>query len=415
MRFIKTGPRALHMLRDRVAPQRSRLPRLLYLGDVPVESSYHGSALLFRLFQEWPPEKLQILESDLQLSQPARRLPGVGYAALRVGWDRLLYTRFASWYGAWLSWTAAGRIRQIESLLNGFEPQAVVTVTHRFSWLTAAAFARQRGLPLHVICHDDLLRVVNAPGSYASWLDRQFAEVYRSAASRFCVSPFMRDAYRERYGSDGTVLYPSRSADCPDFDAPPQRSTLNGHPFTIAFGGSINSPGYALALTTLATALEPLGGRLLVFGPHAVRGSQQMGLSRPNVTLCGLLPSTELMARFREEVDALFVPMSFDLSERANMESSFPSKLTDYTAIGLPLLIYGPPWCSAVRWARDNEGVGEVVTEEHVNALNAAVKKLAGDPVYRCQLGVNALRKGREYFSHHKVREQFYRSIGLSA
>jgi hypothetical protein len=40
----------------------STLPRLSYLGEVPVECSYHGSALLWRLFESYPPEDLLIVE-----------------------------------------------------------------------------------------------------------------------------------------------------------------------------------------------------------------------------------------------------------------------------------------------------------------------------------------------------------------
>ena len=55
------------------------LPRLLYLGDVPVESSYHGSALLHRLLADYPPEQLLILETGAASSKPERRMPNVNY------------------------------------------------------------------------------------------------------------------------------------------------------------------------------------------------------------------------------------------------------------------------------------------------------------------------------------------------
>src|SRR5882672_144502 len=92
------------------------LPRLLYLGDVPVEASYHGSALLFRLFQGWRAERLRIIETNLSRSLPERRLAGIQYAELWVGSRRLLDTRFARWYGGWLLRTG-GRVGQVARLL----------------------------------------------------------------------------------------------------------------------------------------------------------------------------------------------------------------------------------------------------------------------------------------------------------
>lgn len=91
------------------------------------------------------------------------------------------------------------------------------------------------------------------------------------------------------------------------------------------------------------------------------------------------------------------------------MELAFPSKLADYTAVGLPLLIYGPPFCSAVAWARENPGVSEVSATDLSETLN----RLANDPAWRFNLGKRALEVGRQYFSHEAVSQVFYSSLNL--
>jgi hypothetical protein len=115
------------------------------------------------------------------------------------------------------------------------------------------------------------------------------------------------------------------------------------------------------------------------------------------------------MRRLREEADALFVPMSFDVLDRSNMEMAFPSKLADCTAVGVPLLIYGPSYCSAVRWANDNPGVAEVVEEP--KGLGDRVRRLANDPELRQTLGTRALQIGERYFAYDAVREVFDRAL----
>ncbi len=125
----------------------------------------------------------------------------------------------------------------------------------------------------------------------------------------------------------------------------------------------------------------------------------------PNTEICGLLAATDLLKRLREEADALFVPMSFAASDRANMEMAFPSKLADYTATGVPLVIYGPSYCSAVAWARENPGVAEIAETEI--DLSNAVAKLANNPDHRLSLGKRALDIGREYFTHARVQQIF--------
>jgi hypothetical protein len=136
-----------------------------------------------------------------------------------------------------------------------------------------------------------------------------------------------------------------------------------------------------------------------------------VGLDDPSTKVCGLLSAAELLTRLRAEADALFIPMSFDASDRDNMEMAFPSKLADCTATGVPLLIYGPTYCSAVAWARENEGVAQVVESEA--DLEKSVVRLAKDPIMRVALGQRALEVGRQYFSHERVQEVFRRALSV--
>ena len=385
-------------------------PRLLYVGDVPVEASYHGSALLHRLLTDYPPEKLTILETAAA-SDPARRLPQVNYINHAIGRQRWLNTRFHPYVVAWFTHTANRAAPKIAHPLNGFEFESVLTVAHGFGWLAAATLAARRNVPLHLIVHDDWARVANIPPAFRKSLDERFARVYRQAQSRLCVSPAMCRAYEERYGERAEVIYPSRALNCTEFTEPPDRLARNDKPFTIAFAGTINSDGYIQALTALQDALKCVNGRLLIFGPLTHEDAQRIGLNDPDTEVRGLLSSADLLQRLRDEADALFVPMSFDASDRPNMEMAFPSKLADYTATGLPLLVYGPAYCSAVTWAHENSGVAEVV--EAKNELPGAVERLANDPAHRVALGKQALVTGREYFTHDHVQQIFNKALSV--
>jgi glycosyltransferase involved in cell wall biosynthesis len=383
---------------------------LLYVGDVPVEASYHGSALLHRLLSDYPHEKLTIIETATQ-SETKRRLPNVKYAAHPIANQRWLNTRFHPYAVAWYSQAGTRIGPRIAQSLNGFSPESVLTVAHGFGWLAAASIARTRKVPLHLMVHDDWPRAADVAPAFRSWLDARFAEVYRQAHSRLCVSPAMSKFYEKRYGKPAHVIYPSRALDCSQFEAPPERLSRNDKPFTIAFAGTINSDGYIHALRALQTALEPVAGRLLIFGPLTPDAARQVGLDDPNTQVCGLLSWSDLMARLRDEADALFVPMSFDAADRSNMEMAFPSKLADCTATGLPLVIYGPNYCSVVTWARENSGIAEVVEAE--TQLGEAVNRLANDPQHRVSLGQRALDVGREYFTHERVQQVFYRALSV--
>jgi hypothetical protein len=389
------------------------LPHLLYVGDVPVEASYHGSALLHRLLGDYPTDRLTVIETAAP-STPSRRLPKVNYLSHPIGQQRLLNTRFHSHAVAWFSRAATRRGPQISALLNGFACEGVLTVAHGFGWLAAADVAARRSVPLHLMVHDDWPRVVNVRPGFRDWIDTRFASIYRAARSRICVSPAMCAAYEARYSAPAEVIYPVRAVDCPSFAEPPARLGRNDGPFTIAFAGSINSDGYIQALRALQEALEPVGGRLLIYGPLTAEAAREVGLDRPHTIVRGLLTAGELMQRLRDEADALFVPMSFDPVDTTNMELAFPSKLADCTAIGLPLVVYGPPYCSAVRWARENVGVGEVVDTDLKPDLKTTIGRLAGDPDLRVGLGKRALEVGHDYFAYENVKQVFYRAVSLN-
>jgi glycosyltransferase involved in cell wall biosynthesis len=296
--------------------------------------------------------------------------------------------------------------------MNGFSPDAVLTVTHGFSWRTAARFAADKQLPLHLICHDDLPRMDYLPDRFGSWIDNEFGRIYRQAKSRLCVSPFMAETYQARYGPGGTVLLPSRAADALVFTAPPREQLgANARPFTCVFAGSLSTLGYVRALRVLADALLPLQGRLLLFTPLTPERVAGAGLAGRNVEIRGLLESPDLIKRCRDEADMLFVPMSFERVDKANTEISFPSKLTDYTVMGLPLLIQGPTYSSAVRWARDYPGVAEVVDTDDADRLAEAVKRLERNPEYRTRLAAEALAVGNRLFSHATAWATFHGAL----
>jgi len=395
-----------------VASRAVELPRLLYVGDVPVQSTVAGMALLYRLLQKYPVARLRIVESDLFLAEPEKRVEGVSYELLPIRFKRFLFTRLSRLAAVWLWAGAAARAKSLRRLTQEFRPEAVLTVAHGFSWLTAAEIAASHSLPLHLIIHDDAVLTMGLAPSIRPLGHRVFQKVYRNAASRLCVSPYMAEIYRQRYGVEGSVIYPSRAANTLEFDHPAELKERKE--LTFVYAGSLAHDGYVQSVAHLARALEPLGHRLVVYCGQDSTTLAKRGLGGPNVSFPGLVPFNTLVRRLREESDVLFVPMVFDAPSRSNMEVSFPSKLADYTLAGLPLLIQGPDYASAVRWARTNAGVAEVVDRPEPEFLQAALRNLA-NLAHRAQLGRRAWEVGNRDFSYSSVIQQFYHAIGVTA
>ena len=383
------------------------------MGDVPVEATVAGAALLYRLFDGYPPDRLTICQSDLGiLRAPERRLPGVTYHQFPLGPNRLLYSRLSGHYGAWLLARAGSRATALAAQL-GRVPEAVVTVAHAFSWLTAARLAQRYRAPLHLIVHDECLTTMGLAAAWRSFGEDRFAQVYRSAAQRYCISPAMRDHYVRRYGVGSEVVYPSQAAAARTYDAPAARVSHRSGPFTVAFAGSLNL-GHVDPVERIGTALRSLGGRLEIYGSN-LAPELQARLTSPVISFHPFLPSGELSERLRQRADVLLMPMSFDAVDAENMELCFPAKLADYTAMGIPILVVGPSYCSAVRWVRENAGVAQVVTNLATEALAEALCELTSDPTRRLNLATAALRVGQASFGHAQVQEHFFAAIAGAA
>jgi hypothetical protein len=378
------------------------------MGNVPVESTVAGAALLYRLLETWPADRLRVLEMRNTPSNATRRLQDVQYGFSGSWRYRLQRTRFAWRANASLfnfSLNAGRKMLKIAGA-SDFKPDAILTVAHGPTWPAAADAARHLGVPLHLIVHDDFIAMTGLPSNMIPRVESVFADIYRGAASRLCVSPYMAEQYQKQFNVPGTVIYPCRAQGAAVFDSPPDRLSESGRPLTYAYAGSLSSADYVKSLVVLAQELGNRGNRLLIFSNLSADDGAKMGLAGQHVEIGPFIPFQDLIQQLRQRADVLFVPMSFQPGDRPNMELSFPSKLTDYTLIGLPLLIRGPAYCSAVKWARENPGSAVIVDDQSVESVAAGVEQFV-DPVRRVELAKNAMRVGQTYFSHETVSSKF--------
>jgi hypothetical protein len=308
---------------------------------------------------------------------------------------------------------------QALAIAREFRAQAVLTSPYGFFWLAAARVAREMAIPLHLIVHDDWASTVTSNrggcvGIVKRWFARRVMRpVYRQAASRLCVSPNMVEKYQMWFGARGDVLYPSRGDDSP---APRirVRSAPCGPP-VVAYCGLIHQAGTVDSLCQLAAVLATMNGRLDYYGPHTADVlAANWGLTAPVVRAIGFLPAAELGERVGSTAHVLFLPASFRRRERDDVSTLFPSKLADYTAIGLPVLVWGPNYSSAVRWAADNPGATVCVTDRNPTALIAPLKGLLDGPATAVSVAAAGVEAGNQYFDLTSARETFINAITSS-
>jgi glycosyltransferase involved in cell wall biosynthesis len=414
-------------------------------------------------------------------------LLGCTYRFLQTPLRRLEKTRFSCHKK---SLAAMGLVplptrRTITRLIGNFRPDVILCVMTGTPWLlTAKRTAVDLGVPLVLIVHD----INEEFETVFPWAKNALFEknrlVYRAAARRLCVSPEMAEFLEQRYGVPGEVMYPNRSEELqprPLDDSLVLKASIQRHeargergeaskgpeargerpeedegnfgkgnfdilkdslpatsnplqasaPLTLGYAGSL-AYGYGEALVDLIPVLREVGARILISTP------------RPPENLKALLEATdvvewmahradiiEMWRTMQERADVMILPyMNPAGSNELLYRTHFPSKLTEYLALGMPVIVSGPEFATGVKWAR---GEGREARSERQEAVDferddfdilkrspkgavpcttreelvACLTRLRNDGELRSELAKRAGEAGRRDFDPVEITKRF--------
>lgn len=387
---------------DRVS-QDAALPRLLYIGDVSVADTMAGEALLYRLLQFYPPERIALV-CGVRPDMP--KLARAAYHHWGPMFPSLLHSRVAEEYVLWRAWRYYEVPAAIERIATMFRAEAILSISHVSGWLAGWQLARQRSIPFHLIAHDDFVYASRFPGWSRRWAERKFGEAYRDAATRFCISDTMSEIYRERFGAAGEVLYPTyKHASAAQAVSP--RTLRDNASLVFAYGGSINSASEMQQMVSFARQVTARGHRFVAYTPQHSELAAGVAAAGATVEAHAPVHSDELMARLRLEADCLLLPQSMAEAARASVATAFPTKWSDYSTLGLPVIVWAPPGSSSARFVSEHPGCAELVVGTAPAELEAAIGRLETRPRYRHALAETLLSVGRSAFSPETGWEKF--------
>jgi len=383
-------------------------PRLVVASDIPVERTAGGMLLLYRLLNTYPADRLLVVTTpELSSGRPTDQLPDVSNELFEYQIPRVIrIRRNPVWAALAAGYVARRYARKLADRVQSFRPEAMLTISHGYLWFAAAAAARLLGVPLHLILHDDWPAWQSSYHSPAlrpialRACRRAMGPVYRAAKNRLCVSPGMEEHYRRWFGVTGQVLYPSRGEDSPVCQVR-VRPNVEGRP-VMAYCGWVHlnkGPGSrSEVLRMMAEVMGELNGHLDLYTSTPREQLEAHGLRSPVVRFPGFLPPAVLADQIGETAHALLLNASFNPAERDAIATLFPSKLADYTAIGLPVVVWGPAYSSAARWAMENPDAAVLVTGEDPGPIRSAIYRLTAEPGYAARLAAAAIEAGNRYF-----------------
>lgn len=379
-------------------------PRVLWLADEIPQSAYAGGILLHRLFSGYPADRLVVVGKP---TNPEAELLPVRYERLPLLWERLTRTRLARMAR---TLHALGLLPAFAPspgrLVRDFQPDVVVTLMQTLPYFQAAArFARLRRLPLITLVHD-LPGKFDAVYPFARPMqEARIGATYRQSERRLCISPEMAVRLERKYHVSGEVLYPNRSEAVVPRPLGHSRVWRDQKAFTLGYAGSVNY-GYGETLNLFCSELPAEGFRLYYYGhedrTYLTRFSPnlvaQRGFSRT--------PETTWQ-RVQDECDAVILPYSFSRAHHDLYSTHFPSKLPEYLALRMPVMVLGPAHATGVRWALRNPRTVLAVTEPHPPAWLSALRALASSAQLRLKLAEEAWLAAERDFSPAALKSFF--------
>ncbi len=388
-------------------------PKVLILSDEGPQTGTAGGLLLYRLFSHHPPDRLRVLARHVPtIGDP---LPQVQYHQLIIPWQRFESSRFhrlkRSLQG--FGWVPKATIATIRAALREFQPDLVFCVMqHAQYYDTARQYAEACRLPLVVAVHDindEFEPVYFWARAAVKARDTRF---YRAAARRLCISPEMEKWCADRYGAGGQVLYPNRSERLRPRGQESTRELRHPGRLTIGFAGNLNY-GYGEALLEALPAIRRAGVRLVLYSRPPGGAAADLAAAVDVCEFRGFVPSDEAWAGLQRDCDAVWLPYPArpDRKLERLYRHHFPSKLPEYLALGMPVLVTGPHYATGVRWARENPAAAARATGSDEAELADVFARLRADSGWREQLAERGWHAGLADFDPVKIREQFAESL----
>jgi len=320
------------------------MPNLTYIGQTPSEGT--GSpVIVLRHLQRLAAHGWKItVIGEAGDNDAACKSAGwpVKYLPLRRGFwppyrpDKPLSRRVRTWLLG----------RECRRLTADARPDALLgyLAAHAdFSPEIAAHFARQSGVPLSLLIHDDAAAFAQTPAEQAN-LHARHAWILRQCHRCWFVSPELAATYNVAPDQRRVLLpipegWAGNAAWQPSFAQQPR----------VYYAGFIWPPQFPL-LTKLAQKLQSAGARLVLLSRETpeLRAFLNSGLAD---WIPPFASNRDALAHLAANAAGVIISYSETSAEMPWVTTSFPSKFVEYSHLGLPAAIISSDDSSIGRWA----------------------------------------------------------------
>jgi len=122
----------------------------------------------------------------------------------------------------------------------------------------------------------------------------------------------------------------------------------------------------------------------------------------------GCLPSEDLWTTFKEECDASLLVYNFDYHESRLYRTHFPTKLSEYAWLGMPMVMVGPEYATGIIWGLEHPQAALVEFSAGLENLPARLNQLIGDAALRFNLAGGAAGIAQQDFDPQSIKRRFH-------
>lgn len=385
----------------------AKLPRVLFSTSEIPQSINAGSMQLFRVLQGYPGDHLLVMGPA---PAPGAQLLPCRYEQVDLLTNRLARTRWRDWLIGLNALNTAWepQLARSLSLAREFRPDLVVTVMDKLSYFKHAwALAARLQVPFMTITMDNPHTFEHAHRFFHGTVDRLLSRIYADAALSVGVSREMAADIDVRFGKPTRAFAFGPPAGI--VHRTPEASARLMHPgrLTLGYAGSLGL-GYEEGIKALLPALERTDTQLFLY-----TRDQHVVMQHPLVHNRGGHPPEELWGLVQAECDALVQPYAREGRMLAVYRTHFPTKISEYCWVGMPILVTGPSDATGIRWAREHPQAAAAAASD--DEVVQALESLRRDPERRRSMAQSAAAIARTDFDPEQIRHEFVALLGAAA
>jgi glycosyltransferase involved in cell wall biosynthesis len=233
-----------------------------------------------------------------------------------------------------------------------------------------------------------------------------FNKLIDLSSANIAICEEMSKEYSKRYGKEFHHFQHAVEA---SFWHKNYKIRLSPKPFVILYAGRIPS-GPNNSLLVLSEAVEVLNRKGLpvefMIQTNTLNAEILGALAKfKNNHILNPIPYAELPLRY-SEADLLVLPIDFDRQTVEYISLSMPTKVPEYMATGVPILVFSPEKTALYKYAK-SQGWAFCTSNNSINSVCGVLSEIINNPDERKQVAYRAEKTVRRNHNIVEVRNNF--------